>query len=128
MVKQIRFGIPTLDNLFLGNEKRDLAPGGVVLPEVNGRTERTSMCIVGPDGSGKSLFALHLASRYAADVAVSMSRLQSPSPHVIFVSTDFSYARAQSAWDNSAARSLSNPCWSPIRGGRSTATVIGDLG
>lgn len=100
MVKQIRFGIPTLDNLFLGNEKRDLAPGGVVLPEVDGKTERTSMCIVGPDGSGKSLFALHLASRYAADVAVSMSGLQPPSPHVIFVSTDFSYARAQSAWDN----------------------------
>lgn len=100
-MKQLKFGIPTLDNLFLGNEKRDSAPGGIVLPRGEMGSERTSVCIVGPDGSGKSLFALHLASRYAADVASHYPKCKDQDrPQVIFVSTDFSYARALSAWDN----------------------------
>jgi hypothetical protein len=62
----LRFGIPSLDQLigsFDGNF------GVEVTRKDGGRTvtDATGVCIMGPDGTGKSVFALHLASHYLAD-------------------------------------------------------------
>lgn len=54
----IDFGIPDLDCL-LGRGRNESEPG---ISYSEGET--LSICIYGPDGSGKSVLALHLASRY----------------------------------------------------------------
>ena len=57
----ICFGVPSLDDLFgtFGLSHRSYG-----IP-VEGA--QANLTLVGPDGSGKSLLAFHLASRYAAD-------------------------------------------------------------
>jgi KaiC/GvpD/RAD55 family RecA-like ATPase len=64
----LRFGIPSLDELMGGKRVEASSPSrpydhfGVSLEETT-----TSICIMGPDGTGKSILGLHLASRYVAD-------------------------------------------------------------
>jgi KaiC/GvpD/RAD55 family RecA-like ATPase len=88
----LRFGIPSLDAL-LGGVGDNPDSCGI---ELSSRNESTSISLIGPEGSGKSIFALHLVSRYLADVA----------PHgntdarVLYVSTDLSHARACKIWHN----------------------------
>jgi KaiC/GvpD/RAD55 family RecA-like ATPase len=90
-----RFGIPSLDLLLGRNTSADnpikVADFGIGLPVAD---QPTSMSLIGPDGSGKSVLALHLASRYFAD--------NDDRARVIYVSTDLSYSRAQQVWSNFA--------------------------
>src|ERR1051326_2897721 len=80
----IDFGIPELDELF-GRPANTQFPGMSAA-----RGENVSFCIYGADGTGKSVLALHLASRYAA-------RHDVP---VIYFSEDLGYQRAQSVFDS----------------------------
>ncbi|HJQ82917.1 MAG TPA: ATPase domain-containing protein [Candidatus Binatia bacterium] len=63
---------------------------GIDAPETEGLAATTSLCIIGPDGAGKSILALHLASRYLADAGCQ--------PRVIYASTDLPYANALGSW------------------------------
>jgi KaiC/GvpD/RAD55 family RecA-like ATPase len=84
----LNFGIPSLDSL-------------IEIPQVkrNPSHDAESLAILGPDGSGKSVLALHLASRYLADahrVLPSATAL----PKVVYVSTDLKYSSASKVWEN----------------------------
>jgi KaiC/GvpD/RAD55 family RecA-like ATPase len=98
----LAFGIPSLDELFgypahwSGNPE-DFGIG------LRSRHESTSLCIIGPDGTGKSVLALHLAAQYVitaggADVSGSGSGWNDV--RVFYVSTDLSYAKAQTIWES----------------------------
>src|SRR5260221_6370168 len=90
----LRFGIPSLDDLF-GTSSLSHRSDGIpvydmtLVPEGNTSTRLT---LVGPEGSGKSIVALHLAARYIADAWTRSPGKQHPK--VIFVSTDLTYAKA----------------------------------
>src|SRR2546429_267509 len=66
---RLRFGIPSLDAIFVGlpeQKEKDyqrLDWGGLMAPE----GQSTSFCLIGPDGTGKSVFALYFASQYLTD-------------------------------------------------------------
>lgn len=93
----ICFGVPSLDDLFgtFGLSHRSYG--------IPAEGAQANLTLVGPDGSGKSLLAFHLASRYAAD---SFSRSKAASkpeksiapPMVIYISTDLSTSKAGSTW------------------------------
>lgn len=94
----IRTGIPSVDELFRQRDphQRTADPWdpGVRLPD---RSTTTSFCIVGPDGAGKSVLAMHLASRYLADCAASDAAQR---PHVFYISSDLTFPVAQTMWLN----------------------------
>lgn len=56
--------------------------------------EATTFCVIGPDGTGKSLLALHLASDYWRRTRL----VSAQRPKVIYVSTDLSKERATVVW------------------------------
>src|SRR5260221_93902 len=88
----LQFGIPSLDGLF-GVDPEASEPrlhGMRVDAGFNGRSETTSICIAGPSGTGKSILGLHLASYYRAQ--------HGDSPRIIYASTDFSWAKANTVW------------------------------
>lgn len=96
----LRFGIPTLDRLLDDRPAVGGAgeTGGVHLPEGEGigSGATTSLCILGPNGTGKSLLAMHLTSRYVADCAGGK-----PKPFVplaFYVSTDLKREMAEGTW------------------------------
>jgi hypothetical protein len=98
----LRTGVPSIDELF---HQRDPRQGekkpwdfGIRLPK---RTTATSFCIVGPDGAGKSVLAMHLASRYLAD-CVAGGDGEMALPHVFYVSSDLSHPVAETVWRNFA--------------------------
>src|SRR2546430_1792462 len=93
--KTLRFGIPSLDELF--GKKSDQQStdevsdeGGILLPP--GST--SSICIIGPDGAGKSVLGMHLASRYIADCPPAVQ------PRVFYVSTDLNHKLAKNIWEH----------------------------
>lgn len=98
----LRFGIPSLDFLLNPSE-----PHGLNLPPREAGAQdpasqaTANLCIVGPSGTGKSLLALHLASRYYADCLTenSWEGNLSRRPNVLYASTDLSHARAQEIWE-----------------------------
>lgn len=89
----LAFGVPSLDEL-LGrpNDSGDPLEFGIILPS---KAESTSLCLIGPDGTGKSVLALHLASQYAA-------LSDEPETRNLYVSTDLSFDRAKETWKNFA--------------------------
>jgi KaiC/GvpD/RAD55 family RecA-like ATPase len=92
----LRFGIPSLDDL-LGHDREK--NGGMVFFD----RHATNLCIVGADGTGKSVLALHLAAHYMADAtrAVTESReISDPNrvPRVVYVSTDLTFPKAAQTW------------------------------
>src|SRR5258708_713253 len=120
MPKFLRFGIPTLDEL-IGQFREDKdkgptffgidfspddtldsnpAPTDVKLEGAasqvidNRRSDSTSICIIGPDGTGKSVFGMHLASRYLADCISDCKTEKLPVPSVLYVCTDLRYSMA----------------------------------
>lgn len=126
----IRFGIPTLDRL-LGVVRSDAEELGrdvygiSVKPIENQNVVDTiSLCVIGADGVGKSLLALHLASKYRSDTTNIMKALavaqdcatrdecevcphvpQTSSdvkPFIVYASTDLSYGRALRTWESFA--------------------------
>jgi len=124
MPEVLRFGISSLDELFgvpSETSKRGLPPGIYLPPAEDGNpvSEKfqaagkhkgiptTSVCIVGPTGTGKSIFALHMASKYLADCRAEEKRAKQSGkdislPTVLYVSTDLSHNMAQRAWTNFA--------------------------
>lgn len=96
-MQTLRFGIPTLDRL-LGSP--GVAPGEPGSPSVSGygipgdTGDSTSMCIIGNDGTGKSVLALHLSAQYQRD--------HGPSTRAIYTSLDLSLPRARLSWNNFA--------------------------
>src|SRR5687768_8131983 len=123
MPEVLRFGISSLDELFgVPSETSKGLPAGIYLPSaVDGALENgevkttnkhrgvptTSVCIVGPTGTGKSIFALHLASTYLTDCRAEKERANKKGkdlslPTVLYVSTDLTHNMAQRAWSNFA--------------------------
>jgi len=107
--ERIRFGIPSLDELFGDNP---LYPNivGISLPldaadppQTTHRTSITSLCIMGPDGTGKSVLGLHLASRYLADCHPEETDETAPRilpTRVLYVSRDLTHAKAFKIWQD----------------------------
>ena len=64
----------------------------------------TSVCIIGPTGTGKSIFALHMASTYLSDCMQEQEHPRSKIelPTVLYISTDLTYKMAHRAWTNFA--------------------------
>lgn len=98
----LKFGIPGFDGLF-NNLKPETSHGGrnILNPDFNncgiylpGRVS-SSICIIGPDGVGKSVFALHLASRYSAEC-----QRRKVKPLVFYISTDLNHEIAKEMWRN----------------------------
>jgi KaiC len=79
----------------LGNAKTDF-----------GKKLTTSLCLIGPDGTGKSAFGLHLAAQYMADILIPQRLKTSDgktgewTPRVLYVSTDLRHHVAKRMWDN----------------------------
>ena len=98
----IRFGIPSIDSLFGDNQKgrdgvrlprrRPRAPAG---PDGNALPSSVSLCMTGPGGTGKSILAMHLASRYLADCRDGGDL----ATKVLYVSTDLKFEVAHSVWE-----------------------------
>lgn len=86
----LRFGIPTVDHLL---ELRDSIRRGP-------SSDSTSFAILGPDGSGKSVLALHLAAQYMADCGEMLTGNDDGRPLVIYVSSDFKHESAERVWVN----------------------------
>ena len=55
-----------------------------------------SICLIGEDGVGKSILAMHIASKYRADSGAGKP------PYIIYASTDLSHSRAQLSWEHFA--------------------------
>src|SRR5258707_995865 len=95
-ITHITFGIPSLDEL-IGT----IAEPGFRVPSEREHSatlsSSSSFCIIGPDGAGKSVLALHLVSTFAAAV-----RRVSDTSKVLYVSTDLTYGMADSIWQNFA--------------------------
>lgn len=115
----LAFGIPSLDRL-LGTREGD--PSGGSRPGLNltpqardaddpGRGSApgaadglidASVCIIGPDGTGKSIFALHLASEHWRKCAEWRAALPKADDHVapkiIYASSDLSLSMARTMW------------------------------
>jgi hypothetical protein len=94
----LRFGIPSLDALF-GTSSISQHADGILISHSN---EQTKVSVVGPAGSGKSLVALHAASRYTADLYRGLYPAQTAErpriPKVIYLSTDLTYVKADQVW------------------------------
>ncbi len=111
----LRFGVPSLDELFGGRvpltptptgaksvkpeKQKESAQLGILIPGCDEDSQRSSVsvCISGPDGTGKSILGMHLASRYLADCeGVGFSEL----PKVLYISTDLKFEMAERMWFN----------------------------
>ncbi len=127
MPEVLRFGITSLDELFgepTDKPRADIA-AGIYLPDPTARgydptiknpsagdsheglpeVFTTSVCIIGPTGTGKSIFALHVASTYLSDCIVEKSlnpKAKLGIPTVLYISTDLTYKMAERAWSNFA--------------------------
>lgn len=97
MAFRLHFGVPTIDSLLgvvdnsaTGRRERF----GLFLP-LRGTNAPASSCldILGTEGSGKSILAMHMASAYRADTALAGQNCM-----VVYASSDLSYARARRAW------------------------------
>lgn len=88
----IRTGIPSIDGMFRISEHvlKDMR-GGIGLPDL---WTSTSLAVVGPQGAGKSVLAMHVAARYLADCHAASSGDPAELPRVCYVSTDMTYTAA----------------------------------
>lgn len=95
----LQFGIPGLDGLVATQNYAEKSQN-------DSASVRWTAAIVGPDGCGKSLLALHLASNYLSghsvqpDVKPAAETESDPAiqPAVIYVSTDLSVDQARAQW------------------------------
>src|SRR5712692_332366 len=115
----LRFGIQSLDKL-IGTIKaksidKEMYGIDVSEPEESESQRRknrgnlpitSSVCLTGPDGTGKSLLSLHVASRYVADFLA--EHVQTPTNgkcpplRVLYISTDLTYKMALRGWNHFA--------------------------
>lgn len=84
---KFRFGIDTIDHL-IAPQDRQFGVGNH--PFVG--------CLVGPDGVGKSVLALHAASTYLHDLGENLPENQN-CPIVLYASTDLDYQQAHTTWE-----------------------------
>lgn len=97
-IAPLPFGIPQLDQL-LGYPDLE----SVESKDTIGCMETTtSLAIVGQDGTGKSIFALHLASAYRAILRYVNHKGAGnhASPFVFYVSSDLGFNAANRVWEN----------------------------
>lgn len=88
----LRFGIPSLDELLE-------IPATVKVP----RNKAESVTLIGPDGCGKSVLALHLASRYVWDCFARLRtgcRSTAVLPKVLYISSDLQASGARRVWNS----------------------------
>src|ERR1041384_4344604 len=109
----LRFGIQSLDRLIgTVDEGAGLYGIDVSEPEVSSGDDilpiTSSICLAGPDGTGKSVISLHLASQYLADCLEDCAT-GSTYPHlkVLYISTDLTYQMALKGWYHFG---LNQPC------------------
>ena len=113
----LSFGIPSLDELFGSFKEEESVQGnrqqtgrylsGIKIPVSENKKKEPSnssisICIAGPDGTGKSLLGLHLASRYLADCHKSPNDkiADDDLSTILYISTDFKYEMANTVWNN----------------------------
>src|SRR6185295_3807547 len=101
----LRFGIQSLDRL-VGTSRTDdgqeIYGIDVSEPEMSKDGEEdehilpitSSVCLAGPDGTGKSVLSLHLASQYLTDCLVHDSNDSCQNLKVLYISTDLTYKMA----------------------------------
>src|SRR5580658_2321580 len=92
------FGIPSLDELI----ELPFSEGG-------NPSDGTSITLLGPDGTGKSVLALHLASRYHFECMRTMYGSDAPReppnvqtrsrPVILYISSDLKHTAANSIWE-----------------------------
>jgi KaiC/GvpD/RAD55 family RecA-like ATPase len=90
MLPKLRFGIPSIDELLELQANGSDDAGGA-----------ESYALVGPDGSGKSVLALHMASRYYADCYRATRGARKGArrtPRIVYVSSDLRTSSAKSVW------------------------------
>lgn len=92
ITNELQFGIPSLDILFDLDVQAAWAEGN---RDTTLDLDPTSITIIGPDGTGKSLLSLHLASTYAATATEGPQHAR-----VLYVSTDLKFKKAKKVWDN----------------------------
>jgi KaiC/GvpD/RAD55 family RecA-like ATPase len=96
----IRSGIPSLDAMFRPAnppEAWDREEGGI---DAANPDATTSICIAGPDGTGKSVLAMHFSSRYVADCHQYCIAPGRKEPLAFYFSSDLAYTKAHSMWKN----------------------------
>jgi KaiC/GvpD/RAD55 family RecA-like ATPase len=110
--KTLRFGIQSLDRLIGSVRDGERTRCGVDLSQPNKLSDSgeliqtddqvsSSICLAGPDGTGKSVFSLHLASHYLADcldTSIGPAKVEE-CPKVIYISTDLTYTIALRGWN-----------------------------
>jgi KaiC/GvpD/RAD55 family RecA-like ATPase len=107
--KTLRFGIKSLDKLIGSVSDGEVTRYGVDLSQPDQSPEDSelaqqvsaSLCLAGPDGTGKSIFSLHLASHYLADcLSPDTGEVKGDLPKVLYISTDLTYTVALRGWNN----------------------------
>ena len=97
----LKFGIPSLDELVeIPHPVESVTPG----------IASETVAILGPEGAGKSVLALHLASRYAADClrrvyptdSTQAKPKKSILPRILYISSDLKASSAERVWKNFA--------------------------
>jgi KaiC/GvpD/RAD55 family RecA-like ATPase len=96
------FGIPTLDELIeipgsderTNDEEKPQRPTSSIP-----RSDATSLALLGPDGSGKSVLALHLASSYRAWCCANLKD-HDHLPLILYISSDLQSESAEKVWSN----------------------------
>jgi len=93
----LSFGIPTLDELIEipGSDEIVAESGGVG----GDKPEAASLALLGPDGAGKSVLALHLASNYRSWCCANL-KLGDPLPKILYISSDLQHSSATKVWAN----------------------------
>ncbi|HEU4769612.1 MAG TPA: ATPase domain-containing protein [Pyrinomonadaceae bacterium] len=109
----LRFGIQSLDRLIGSVTARSSTETlyGIDLKDPRSDEEKNSeepfmpvtasICLAGPDGTGKSVLSLHLAAQYLADCMADSIEADKPIPEdlkVLYISTDLSYNMAFKGW------------------------------
>ncbi len=88
----IRTGIPAIDGMFrISDAEHGERRGGIGLRDLG---TATSLCITGPQGTGKSLLAMHIATRYLADCRALQVPLEATA-RVCYISTDMTFGVAR---------------------------------
>src|SRR5438105_2782383 len=101
IIKTLRFGIPSLERLFGTRQERHdetQSPPDEYGIRLSDDLAPSSISIIGPDGTGKSVLGLHLASRYIADHWMSSEK----KPKILYISTDLTHSMAERMWENFA--------------------------
>src|SRR5882724_11630124 len=102
----IKFGIASVNRLFEGK---------TIVTE----NKPINLCVVGADGTGKSVLTLHLASHYCHDHWQHES-----GPIVFYVSTDLNYERASRIWTRFGLNAPEQRCRDPFEFSLSRSPLV----